>query len=418
MRPSRSVHGQFTHVRPLSPFVVVAEGWPSALITLLSLGLPVEGAFFPSKYHRHFKPRAQELTWHPLLDLHGLALLGRVVFIVSGSPKFARRVWPLIGQSSHTIVSFELERRDAATREVNRQRWEAAELCKELGLAHVDFSDEVCGGATDAIHPFGFGSGLGRAKTPSPIPTLPRRITYFLDGGTRGRFDTVPTASVPRVDGEPGRVLWSNSVLLPQGLLPCRYPKATVYCPTHFCRGRTAVRPLSLPEMLRLYQLPLAMDPLLLPFLQPRGPLPFESSASPDLFASILRQLWGEDTWGVGVSQDGAASASADPTLAPRGEEEELEGTACAVDLALDGPTSRRSHGDDGALDSLSSGLDRSVDSPSRETSAGPPNEPVPPRGGSPFELERRSLSHPSNATELRRMTAPTLPDSSSAEAQ
>jgi len=47
-----------------------------------------------------------------------------------------------------------------------------------------------------------------------------------------------------------------------------------------------------LPELLRLYRLPLTLDPLLRD-LDPERGLPFEDAPAPDVFISIFRQLWG-----------------------------------------------------------------------------------------------------------------------------
>jgi hypothetical protein len=47
-----------------------------------------------------------------------------------------------------------------------------------------------------------------------------------------------------------------------------------------------------LPELLRLYRLPLTLDPLLRD-LDPERGLPFEDAPAPDVFVSIFRQLWG-----------------------------------------------------------------------------------------------------------------------------
>ncbi len=45
------------------PFVVVAGGWPSALMAIISLGLPLIGANFPPRFHRYFKPKCDVTSW-------------------------------------------------------------------------------------------------------------------------------------------------------------------------------------------------------------------------------------------------------------------------------------------------------------------------------------------------------------------
>jgi hypothetical protein len=55
--------------------------------------------------------------------------------------------------------------------------------------------------------------------------------------------------------------------------------------------------------MLRLYQLPLLMDALVA-VLHPDSPLPYEDSAPPGLFTSVLRQLWGVVRGGSALEED------------------------------------------------------------------------------------------------------------------
>ena len=62
---------------------------------------------------------------------------------------------------------------------------------------------------------------------------------------------------------------------------------------------RWTVRALTLQETLRLFQMPLGMDPLLAG-LNPGHRLPFVDQPSPDLFTSFFRQLWGDDGGGSG----------------------------------------------------------------------------------------------------------------------
>ena len=54
LQSPRIVRASLVLVRPPHPFVVVSQIWPSALIPILSLNLPLSGAFFPAKYHGYF----------------------------------------------------------------------------------------------------------------------------------------------------------------------------------------------------------------------------------------------------------------------------------------------------------------------------------------------------------------------------
>ena len=120
---------------------------------------------------------------------------------------------------------------------------------------------------------------------------------------TAGGFnlEIVEQCSVPSVDELPAKKLpmWHDDALLPQGLFSCRYPQARVYCKSVFHPGGFAKRSLTTEELLRLYQLPLAMDkPLLEMAVRWKDGVPFENTPPPEMYASIFRQLWSEDMGG------------------------------------------------------------------------------------------------------------------------
>ena len=51
----RTVHGRFKTIRTPRDIIVVAEGWPICLISIIALELPLFSAYFPRGYHQHFK---------------------------------------------------------------------------------------------------------------------------------------------------------------------------------------------------------------------------------------------------------------------------------------------------------------------------------------------------------------------------
>jgi hypothetical protein len=158
----------------------------------------------------------------------------------------------------------------------------------------VVFPDSDNGGATDACHTIGFGADLCSSILPSSSMGLPRTLRHFLEGGATGSFPDsvrVVRSSVPVVFDPPRKVLWHSDTVLGEGLFPCSRPRSLVLCPSHFIPRHWIRRMLTLPELFRLYQLPLELDTGLRT-LSPDTWLPFKDSPPPDLYVSIFRQMW------------------------------------------------------------------------------------------------------------------------------
>eukprot|EP00986_Skeletonema_menzelii_P013615 scaffold8081_cov83-Skeletonema_menzelii.AAC.2 len=155
---------------------------------------------------------------------------------------------------------------------------------------HADF-----GGATSAGHVFGFGSNISASAPPIP-PNVCRGLAHFMSVSLEGNFPShpppPPLASLP-----PHGVCYvdsSGALLRREGLLPCTKPDALILCPSVFSPQGYVVRKLSVAEALRVYSIPSSYDSALLSaFSTTANPLPFESSASPDILTSIAHHLWG-----------------------------------------------------------------------------------------------------------------------------
>jgi hypothetical protein len=150
-------------------------------------------------------------------------------------------------------------------------------------------------------------------------------LRHFLDGGTEGRFlgsQKVLKTTIPELINPPRNVLWHEDVVLAAGLFPCLLPGARVYCPLYFFPTKWIARPLSTIKLLRLYQLPLSLDPFL-SGLEPAKGLLFEDSPAPDLFTSIFHQLWGVIGGGLGL--DLKLEEANEPNKLGEGEEVEGE---------------------------------------------------------------------------------------------
>ena len=91
--PSGIIDGKLRDVVPPLPFVIVSGGWPSALIALLALNLPVQSAYFPSKLHKYMKSSKCEVSlWKTPSTFSYDNVSGEVTFVVSGTSEFIRGV--------------------------------------------------------------------------------------------------------------------------------------------------------------------------------------------------------------------------------------------------------------------------------------------------------------------------------------
>ncbi len=305
-------------------FVIIAGGWPRALIALLALDLPVRSAYFPARFHRYIKPSKRAVTiWKTPSTFSGDNASEEVIFVVSGTPAFIHAVLSLMSsQGVHrTIALIEFPIRSTSRSLVKSQRFKGCEVLLEFGLRPVDFWDRDCGGATDANHTLGFGTGLRLDVLPLPEPGLALGLRHFIDDGTEvGNSWTVLLALVPIMDLS-AQVRWHENILLSCGLFPRQRPRALVYCSCYrLPPDKLVVRPLTSHEMLQLYHLPLSMDALLAE-LDLDLPLPYEDLAPSGFFTSVLRQLWGVVGGG---SASVLAEGSSEGERSPTGEEDDV----------------------------------------------------------------------------------------------
>ncbi len=139
------------------PFIVVAGGWPRALMAIISLGLPLVGAYFPPQFHRYFKPKGGVTSWFTPSALKTTRLPEGVGLLVSGSEPFIDGIMGTVGPTRRIIASVEISLRGATLRGLRKSRASAKELLKRHGMQPVSFLDSENGGATDACHVLGFG---------------------------------------------------------------------------------------------------------------------------------------------------------------------------------------------------------------------------------------------------------------------
>jgi hypothetical protein len=103
-------------ITPPTSFVVVAAGdWPGSLILLLALNLPIQGAFFPVRFHAYFKSSKYQVTsWKPVADFHGPGNDTTPIYLLSGGVPFLKRVLSLLVGCQRVIVTLDVTRQGAS----------------------------------------------------------------------------------------------------------------------------------------------------------------------------------------------------------------------------------------------------------------------------------------------------------------
>jgi hypothetical protein len=324
--------------------VIIAAQWPSWLVALNALEIPIQAAYFPADYHIYFKINNSDYAWKSPLDVLRAPFNDDAIYLLSGDVQFARKLRSYFAgqRAQRLILSLETHFRGTSRSSLTSARTEGLELLHSMDLKVVIFADRDCGGATDAVHRFGFGRDIESSTLPSPELGLPLCVRHFLNGGTElspnHSYSFVPRASVKSVEDSQRKVRWVGGILRPDGLLPRNNPLAMTYCPVYSSPHSWVVRPLSLSELLRIYQLPQDMDPLFTRHLDLSSGfverakaritrellLPFENSPSSAILTSIIRQLWGDD--GGGEVLQPVAEAGLDESHNCQGAREEREG--------------------------------------------------------------------------------------------
>lgn len=109
-RPTRVVRAELLRIAPPGPFVILSQGWPSMLIAALSLRLPVQGAFFPWKFHSLFKPtKLRLLAWHTF-QAFDPSRLGNSILLLSGDISVVLQTLEAL-ESSRVIMHVDITRR-------------------------------------------------------------------------------------------------------------------------------------------------------------------------------------------------------------------------------------------------------------------------------------------------------------------
>ena len=110
--PVTSLSAVLHLIAPPGGFVVVAKDWPSSLISVLGLHLPLVAAYFPSHFHHYFKlPKYGVKQWYATNYFHVPHQDSRTIYLLSGPADFLHRVLATLKyRSQRAIVSVEFPR--------------------------------------------------------------------------------------------------------------------------------------------------------------------------------------------------------------------------------------------------------------------------------------------------------------------
>ena len=91
-QPTLVVRSKLMSIQAPCPFVVVSQGWPSALTTACSLRLHVWATYFRSSFHKFFEPDKLKLQCWLGLDEFQASAARDSVLMLSGDVRFVRSI--------------------------------------------------------------------------------------------------------------------------------------------------------------------------------------------------------------------------------------------------------------------------------------------------------------------------------------
>ncbi len=95
--------------------MVVAQSWPSSLILVMALNLPLLAGYFPIKLHEYFKfSKHRVAQWFSTHDFCAPIQEGNAVYLLSGTSEFLKRVLELLRGSQQVIVTVKWTRCSAS----------------------------------------------------------------------------------------------------------------------------------------------------------------------------------------------------------------------------------------------------------------------------------------------------------------
>lgn len=270
--------------------------------------LQVEAAYVLPKFHFTIQPFKSDI------DLRSLGSVGVIlqslppncIYLLSGSHNFVDSFlknpkFP----SAWTIVHTEIPFREYPGTELHKRVRFCTEKYGGAGLGRCFYSHFQFGGATDAQYAVGVGSCADPSETlrRSPIPGIRRSLGHFWEDALSGCKLTPCDLPPPLADGSSWKphCLRFNGAARSEGMFPVKDSGTNCVGKSVFFPKQAVQRGITTRELLRLFDIPLIMDPVVEPkrYCLTRGPAPFESALTPNVWAFILRSIWGNTGGGT-----------------------------------------------------------------------------------------------------------------------
>ena len=297
------VHHPVQSVKVPFSLVIISQGWPCWLSSVSSLRLPVAGGYFPAPLHHYFPalpswsmPKLMTSWSEPkdFLDYteNARALPSSVCLLLSGPIKFCRQLLPRLREHPGPFM-FAIDQPFETFRQYKtlRNQREIVALCNNETFQYAVMNHSDFGGATNASHIVIF-----RGLAPGgfhPPPCMPRVLKHLLISATPGRFVEIDEPA--SLQGPVARApIYINGLLRREGLLDVHQPRRLVACPSVFSKSGWVSRHLNRSELLRAFDVPVAMDDLFSWTANSEVMLPcgIQHTISPLVVTSIFRSLW------------------------------------------------------------------------------------------------------------------------------
>jgi hypothetical protein len=195
------VSGQLPTLSFPCPLVCIAQGWPSQVVTLLALKLPVKAAFFRKHFHATLASMQPGVKFHKLHEVCTCLPLD-ATYLLSGSSSFVTRHLSILQLRDWSLVHVKMKFRDyPGNHQHKRCMYLMNSVCGPAGLMLAFLEHYSFGSATDVRYTVGIGSLADpHSRVPhGPQPPLRRSLWHFWSPSESSRdlevCDPPPTCS-------------------------------------------------------------------------------------------------------------------------------------------------------------------------------------------------------------------------------